>query len=1211
MKKTNKTDRSVLGSFTSSYLVLALVIAIASGLACGYFYQSSPKRAIPIHDFQKELLIKEKLAANTIADMNDIIVHSSVDSLIHYPFANNDISYYVFEKNEMVFWSDNQLDISSIALPDSTDWHFIQLPNAYCVSRLLTIENRKILALITIKNNYPYENTELRNTFARGFNIDKHIQIVKGSKKDRLAVFCSHGSYLFTLAESKAPVFNESLGYMGMIAYSLAFLIFFIIYARIPVYLNKKTITLTTYSLIAGGAGIVIGVCLYFNIPSLVFWSKLFSPFQYASCTILASIIHLTVATGYLISTIYLFYMYTDTDKYKTMTSRILLLMSYVLYFVLVYYLLRGLIYNSSIQIDILQFKDFSIVSIWIHFLMVVWGLGLALLFFKTHTWFKKNLMLRFTFLIELCCGILMYFISQQISPDDSIRVSVSFVVLSSSFYLPYIFPKYRNIYGYVACWVLIYTLFIVWSSFTINKTKRYEKYKVLIQNISANGNSENDRMADILLEELDNQIKNDHKLDRLVGRHDTLTAANEYLDKTYMRGFWNKYDIRLNVTSIHSNLYKEYIQYITNGGFKLKDTHFYSIPANENNITYIGVFQSNYIPSDSLFYFMEFYPRRNFKSYSFPNLLIASAPDIQTNLDIAIARYDKQKLVYSSGKMTYPQDINWIQKDTLNFYTFRSIGHRHYVYTPNANTRILITELQIHRRMAYLLYFIYFFLAVFTVCSLFVWGFLLSTRKEKFRLGLTSKFQYTFITLLVISFFGTFYVSVNFIQQKYQEEQIANLENKKSYIQKALQERYYWNQDLNAVNSQALNLDLQDLSYIYHTDIHVYNNSGVLIGSSQPIIFYKNLISNRISPTPFFAANTNMNQYEHIGQLKYLTGYADFNNGDFMQIGFIAIPQFFSQDEIRSEIESFLAVIIQIYLIIIFLAILLSIFIGNQLSAPLIMLENKLKEMRLGSRNEKIDYTQNDEIGQLVIQYNLTIDELEQSAKLLAKSERESAWKSMARQVAHEINNPLTPMKLSIQQLRRTKQMNDERFDDYFEKSTTMLVEQIDNLSRIAGTFSNFARMPEASFEKVDIASRLFSVAQLFMNNFEHIQIDYKGKEKDVFVYADPEQLVQVFNNLLKNAIQSIPEDRPGEILISLHNTNEEIIIDIKDNGVGIKSDIQDKLFVPNFTTKSTGMGLGLAIAKNIIELSGGTISFTTVLNETTTFTIKLPKAE
>jgi nitrogen fixation/metabolism regulation signal transduction histidine kinase len=323
-----------------------------------------------------------------------------------------------------------------------------------------------------------------------------------------------------------------------------------------------------------------------------------------------------------------------------------------------------------------------------------------------------------------------------------------------------------------------------------------------------------------------------------------------------------------------------------------------------------------------------------------------------------------------------------------------------------------------------------------------------------------------------------------------------------------------------------------------------VYDNRGVLIGSSQPLIFNKNLISNRISPTAFFNRTANLNQYEHIGKLNYLTGYTDFYNGDYLQIGYIAIPQFFSQDEIRTEIESFLTVIIHIYLIIIVLAIILSLVIGKQLAAPLNMLENKLKEMRLGRRNEKIDYNLNDEIGQLVIQYNKTVDELERSARLLAKSERETAWKSMARQVAHEINNPLTPMKLSIQQLQRTKKMNDERFDDYFEKSTGMLIEQIDNLSRIAGTFSNFARMPEANFERVDVAARLYSVVQLFTNSNEDITIEYDGLKKNAFVYADPEQLVQVFNNLIKNAIQAIPEDRNGLIHLSLTEKSSNIQI-------------------------------------------------------------------
>jgi len=1191
-------------------LLIALLICIVSGMVCEYFYSTSPKKAIQTERFEAQLLKKETKADKTLDELKQILIHYSEDSLIYYPFTNNDISYYVFENNELVFWSDNHLDISNITLPDSTDWHYVQLPNAHCVGRMVALESTKMLALITIKNNYPYENDRLINNFARGFDLDKRILIVNGKNTDKNAIFCSHNNYLFSLAEPQTPIFNESWAAIGLFAFSFAFLIFFFLYARAPLFVNKKTINLKIFIGLAVSVGILIGLSLLFNIPSLLFWNKIFTPFQYATNPFLASICHLTIATGYILSTIYLFYFYVEISKLKSPLLGALLQISYLLYFGLVYYVLSGLIYNSSNQLSILNFNDFSVITLWIHFLILIWGIGLALLFIKIHSWFKKKNKLKLAFISDCILSVLLGLAYFFFSPEETLRVSLSYTALWLILYLPFILPKHKNIYRYVAWWVLVFTTFLVWNSMILNRDKKCNKYKILAQNILINGNTENDRMADILLEELEIQINNDQNIAQLVSNTDSLAVANKYLNETYLRGFWSKYDMRLNVAAIHTDLYNEYDKFINEVGTQVKNTHFYSVPASENNMSYIGVFQSKPAGPDSLSFFMVFYPRRHFKSYSFPNLLISSSPDIQTQLDISYAKYEHRTLVYSSGTIEYPANSNWIPKSGSDFFSVIHNNHMQYVYAPNRNTRIVITEQQAEDQTDYLLYFIYTYLAYFSFCWLVVWGFALIQRKGGYRLGLTAKFQYAFMALLILSFLGIFYVSVNFIRKKYQREQIDNLESKKNYIQKALQDMYYWNQDLNAENMAALNFDLQDLSYTYHTDIHVYNNRGVLVGSSQPVIFNKSLISNRISPTPYFTMNANINQYEHIGKLNYLTAYADFYNGDYLQIGYIAVPQFFSQSEIRNEIEGFLAVIIHIYLIIIVLAILLSLVIGKQLSAPLNMLENKLKEMRIGRRNEKIDYRLNDEIGQLVAQYNRTVDELEKSALLLAKSERQSAWKSMARQVAHEINNPLTPMKLTIQQLQRTKKMGDKRFDDYFEKSTVMLIEQIDNLSRIAGTFSNFARMPEAKFNRVDIAARLYSVVQLFTNNYEHVHLNYVGEEKNVFVYADSEQLVQVFNNLLKNAIQAIPSARRGVIQINMNQTDQQVIIQIKDNGTGIAEGDRDKLFVPNFTTKNTGMGLGLAIAKNIIDLSGGTISFTSRQNVGTTFTIILPKA-
>ena len=1188
-------------------LFSGLLVSLVAGLVCGLFYDLSPKFAIHPKPIEKQINKLEDIAESTSDELKNIIIHSSVDSLSKFEFEDNETYYFIYNKNNLVFWSDNSLEISSSLLNRQSIWQPAQLPNAFCLTRTIYFENYRILSIIKIKNNYSYENEELVNSFSKGFNCYKQIQIISGSPTDRFAITDQNQTYLFSLAEPKTPVFNETWAIAGFIAYSVFFILFFILYCNFPLIYGKKTIEKEQFTQLALGVGAITGLLLYFGIPQVFFSNTLFTPFQYASNPFLNSFSHLSVLTGYFISTVYLYFFHTKTRFSGTFIQQAGRQLISAIYFVIVYYILSGLIFHSSIQLSILHFRDFSFISVWVHFLLLIWGVGLVLLFFKTHFPNRRNLTQAIG--IDLGLGIALFVLCLLISREDAFRISISYLIIWSVFYLYFSF-KNKNIYTFIAIWLLVFSGFIMLNSMIINEKKKTDKYKILAQNLYINGSSENDQMADILLEELDVKIATDKRISKMLTRKDSVRTTNDYLNKTYLRGFWNKYDMRLNVLNSHSAVYKEYINFIANSGSRIKKTHFFNVPSNENNLTYIGYFQSNGKEKDSLYFFMEFYPRRNFKSYSFPNLLIATTANIQTQLNISIAKYERNRLVYASGKVEFANESGWIPQKKPEFFRTIYNNRLHFIYRPNPTSFVVIAEQEIHNHSSYLLYFAYVFLAFFSLSAGLIWIYQLKQRKWKYRVGLTTKFQLAFIILLIISFIGIFFVSVNFIEEKYREQQIANLESKKSYIQKALQDLYYWNQDLNAQNAQVLNFDLQDLSYIYHTDIHVYNNHGELIGSSQPIIFNKNLISERISSIPFFGANSNLNQYEHIGKLTYLSGYTDFVNGDFLQLGFISIPQFFSQDEIKAEIESFLAVVIHIYLIISILAILLSLFIGKQLAAPLNMLESKLKDMRLGRRNEKIDYGLNDEIGQLVIQYNRTVDELEQSARLLAKSERESAWKSMARQVAHEINNPLTPMKLTIQQLQRTKDLGGKDFDAYFKKSSVMLIEQIDNLSRIAGTFSNFARMPEANFLRIDIAARLYSVVQLFANNNEHIQLDYSGAEESVFVYADPEQMVQIFNNLLKNAIQAIPENREGKIRVNLSTDDKQVKISISDNGAGIDPTLHDKLFIPNFTTKSTGMGLGLAITKNIIELSGGAISFKTEPDKGTTFVVVLPES-
>jgi len=298
--------------------------------------------------------------------------------------------------------------------------------------------------------------------------------------------------------------------------------------------------------------------------------------------------------------------------------------------------------------------------------------------------------------------------------------------------------------------------------------------------------------------------------------------------------------------------------------------------------------------------------------------------------------------------------------------------------------------------------------------------------------------------------------------------------------------------------------------------------------------------------------------------------------------------------------------------MVIILLTVILSVVMSNQITLPLLMLQEKFRNIKLGAKNEPVLYDSNDELGGLVKEYNRAIEELARSAGRLARSERESAWREMAKQIAHEINNPLTPMTLSVQHLKRAYDNKSERFDAYMENISNSLVEQIDTLSAIATEFSNFAKMPAPQNEKFDLIDKINNVVPLFAidENRRAFHTEFHGLER-AMIFADKEQISRVFINLFKNAIQAMHRNRQAEIHIDVLKINHIIWVRIKDNGMGIPEEMQNKMFHPNFTTKSSGMGIGLSIVHNIIESAGGTINFKTRQGEGTTFIIGLPAAE
>ena len=455
----------------------------------------------------------------------------------------------------------------------------------------------------------------------------------------------------------------------------------------------------------------------------------------------------------------------------------------------------------------------------------------------------------------------------------------------------------------------------------------------------------------------------------------------------------------------------------------------------------------------------------------------------------------------------------------------------------------------------------------------------------------LATKLQYLIVTLILISFVYIFWMSIRYVRRTNQERQQVAILQKCKYVQAALQNIYFWNVSLTPANASGLNIDLKDLSYAYETDINVYDLNGSLLGTSTPILFDRGILSRHVPPEPFFSGKPVVTAQEHIGSLQYLVGYVPFYNGNYVPIGFISVPSFISHDAMVVEIDNYLSRLLPAYLIVLILALIVSLFATRSITKSLSRMAEKMHHYRLGKEDNHIQYNRHDELGELVTRYNELVDELESSARRLARSEREGAWRTMARQVAHEINNPLTPMKLTIQQLQRTR--GTERFNDYFDKSTSMLIQQIDNLSHIAQSFSTFAKMPEVKASEVDVAAKLSGVIAMFSNG--QIPVRYIGPDVGVTALADEEQIAEVFTNIIKNAIQAMEENPNGDVIVQLQTKEKWVEISISDNGPGIAAEIQDKIFTPNFTTKSAGSGLGLAISKNIVEGCEGKITFET----------------
>ena len=401
----------------------------------------------------------------------------------------------------------------------------------------------------------------------------------------------------------------------------------------------------------------------------------------------------------------------------------------------------------------------------------------------------------------------------------------------------------------------------------------------------------------------------------------------------------------------------------------------------------------------------------------------------------------------------------------------------------------------------------------------------------------------------------------------------------------------------------------IYEISSINKLNISIYNLEGKLLKSSIASAFEK-IDTKPISDNLLreLAQNSNhkiLKAREEKG-VGYQSSYSYINDPKFKRIGILEIQ--FTQDnsEIKKELREFISRLGLVYLLMFIIAISFAYFLSSYITRSIKIISNKMQQTRLNKRNEKIILNKaSSEIEILIEAYNNMIDELEESAAKLAKSEREQAWREMAKQVAHEIKNPLTPMRLTVQSFERKFNPEDAKAKEKLAEYSQTLIQQIDVMSSIASAFSDFAKMPSQNREQIE----LISVIKFAIDIFSEEYIIYASKDKELYLNLDKTQIIRVITNLVKNAIQATESVENPLIKVNVLTNKDTVTITVEDNGKGISEEVKDLIFEPKFTTKTSGMGLGLPMIKNIIEAYDGIISFTSKENVGTVFTVVLPK--
>jgi two-component system, NtrC family, nitrogen regulation sensor histidine kinase NtrY len=1202
---------------------ISFVLSLSIGMTLFYFSnrEASPKVIVDkiTTRLRSELSVVDERAAQILPLLKD-------NKEVEISTAGN-YSFFVYEGQQLSQWSDNRFVPAFASVADTLQLKLIKAGNATYLARKWIVSKQKFLvAIIPLTRRYTITNSYLQNEWNEKIFPSGNFSVLEPSSNIGSPVYINQVSPFRVSFLQNQVIAHERTSWLAFVFISLAIILFVVIlFQRLERFRFPELGTVILYAVLL----MLRWSMIKLNFPNRLLDSEFFNPQIFASSEFNASLGDLLLnEIAILLICLYIFrhyyrfwflrkvYLKQITTWLFSVFCGLCILFASLFPFVVI----QTLYNNSAIVLDISQSITFDGIRVMAMLSILLSGICsflFAHVFIRLLIGNRKVLRVIFSFAAAVLIFVAINLSTGQNHLSSLIVALVYFVVV----YYLHLYATLRRLSFSTFSYLFVALFFLsangAYAIHTFSRIKMTQEQFHFADNFLI----DRDNFGEYLLHETLQRIKSDAFIhSRIVSPFLSRDAIRQKIRQVFLPGYFNRYDVEISIfdaggeplgnrnpSSLAAvlNAYNretsrteyEGVFFVSGLSDQVNQKYLVSVPIEGTNST------AGYVV-------LELSLKKVIPQSVYPELLVDNRVNkLYRNQDLSYAVFAGHRMLFSAGIFNYDRGFNskWFGRPEMYARGIDEGGY-HHIAQEDENQHLAVVSLP-HTSLTYLLAN-FSFLLVWSLVFVLIFIIVLSivnyqqNRKLNYSTRIQLFLNLAFFLPLILVSYTTLRLTNQSSQKQLNDEFIEKTKALSEQISIALDDDLSQNQGA----ERSLSNQVSDLAKLATLDVNVYDTTGLLIATSQPAIIENNLLSNRINPIALqqvISGESSLIKQEKVGSLSYFVSYAPLKIASTGELrGVLGIPFFQSVASLERIQINILANILNIFALVFIVLVTLSYFVSKWLTFPLSFITQTLRKTSLTKINQPLIWRSDDEIGTMVKEYNQMLFKLSESKSELEQTQRELAWREIAQQVAHEIKNPLTPMKLMLQQLERQVQQGNSS-SDRTEKAVTSLLSQVDTLNDIASSFSSFAKMPEPVMQELDLAALLRRIVELHHHS-GNIKLTIAGGEFKVV--GDEQLLGRTFSNIILNAFQSAVAGRNSQVNITLQKQGNKCLLSFEDNGKGIEPEAAERIFLPHFTTKKSGSGLGLAIAKQAIEQMQGRIWFETEIGKGTTFSIEMP---